>query len=161
MPRSWSLAWGLSLFGLGCLSGALGVEAYSTARAQAPAPIVVELSISEGAAAKVREATLALRDALQALQAEGQYESITDGTNSFLVFSGGGNAREDLESGQGVDPETFAALYAGLAIPEIADHLGRDPDGRLTYQNKVVRMYSASRLQQSFARQMQLADVGL
>ena len=56
--------------------------------------------------------------------------------NAFLVLSGGGNALDDLESGHGVDPETFAALYAGLAIPEIGDHLAKDDQSRLTYKGK-------------------------
>jgi hypothetical protein len=72
---------------------------------------------------------------------------------------GGLNAKEDLESGRGVDPETFAALYAAaydlkklnLKDESLADWvdiglLDYDAEGRLTYQNKVVRIYPVSRL---------------
>ena len=58
-----------------------------------------------------------------------------------------------------MDPETFAALYAAaydlkklnIKDESLADwidvnQLGYDAEGRLTYQNKVVRIYPVSRL---------------
>ena len=83
---------------------------------------------------------------------------MTAGVNAFLVLSGGGNARQDLESGNGVDPETFAALYAGQAIPEIQEQLGLDAENRVTYGGEVVRLYSRSRLSRMFAERVKLAD---
>ena len=67
------------------------------------------------------------------------------------------DAVADLDSGQGVDPVTFAGLYAGRAIQEVADHLSYDEEGRLLYKNKVVRMYSIERLKRLFAQQDLLA----
>ena len=96
--------------------------------------------------------------ATDALRGDGRYESITNDVNSFLVLSGGGNAREDLQSGAGVDPETFAALYAGGAIEEIQDQLGYDDENRLTFNNQVVRMYSKARLQRMLAERTKLAE---
>jgi hypothetical protein len=81
--------------------------------------------------------------------------------NSFLVLSGGGNARADLESGMGVDPETFAALYADQAIPEIQQNLAKDDDNRLTYNGTVVQMYSKSKLQRLYAERIKLTTTGL
>jgi hypothetical protein len=78
--------------------------------------------------------------------------------NAFLVLCGGGDARADLESGIGVDPETFAALYAGQAIPDIADLLDRDEENRLTYNGQVVRMYSKARLQRLYAERTKIAE---
>ncbi len=147
-------------FALGYLAGTIGLPVHSQARAQAvaadPPP-----DVSEATAAKIKEARYALQEALDSLEAEGKYESITTEMNPFLVLCGGGNARQDLESGRGVDPETFAALHAGLAIPEIGDHMGYDEKGRLTYQNNVVRMYSVSRLQHLYDQRLKFADPGL
>lgn len=119
-----------------------------------------ELEISEQAATRILEGYRRLNDARESLQAEGKYDAITEGLNTFLVLAGGGNAREDLESGRGVDPETFAALYAGRAVPEVQDLLDTDDQGRITYNNEVVRMYSKSRLERIFATRTQLTDVG-
>lgn len=114
--------------------------------------------ISEDTANKIRAAHRALREAMEALQAEGRYQTVTEGINTFLVTSGGGDARADLESGRGVDPETFAALYAGQASPEVQDLLGRDEQGRVTYNNEVVRMYSQARLQRLYAERLKLSE---
>ena len=89
------------------------------------------------------------------------------GTNYFAVSVGGIDAIKDLEESRGVDPETFAALYAGYAIPSVAKHLNlkkvRDAqghlqlviqavDGRLRYKGSVVRLYSPDRLREMFDR---------
>lgn len=108
---------------------------------------------------RLRAANNALRDAADALKSEGRYEAVTDEVNSFLVLSGGGNAKQDLDSGAGVDPETFAALYAGGAMPEIADQLEFDAENRLTYNGAVVRMYSKARLQRMLAERTKLAAI--
>ncbi|MBX3440416.1 MAG: hypothetical protein KF861_23200 [Planctomycetaceae bacterium] len=150
----------LVVFGLGYWVGAGGRGLDAQAQAQ-PAAKAAPLDVSPQVAGKIKEARYALQEAVKALQNDGRYETITADLNTFLILSGGGNAREDLESGRGVDPETFAALHAGLAIPEVADHLGYDDKGRLTYQNKVVRMYSVSRLQQSYQHRLMFADPAL
>jgi len=120
-----------------------------------------DVGISQETGDKIRAANKALNEAMESLQSEGKYESITEGINSFLVLSGGGSARADLESGRGVDPETFAALYAGRAIPEIQDLLGTDDQNRITYNNEVIRLYSKSRLRQILANRVKVTEVGL
>jgi len=139
--------------GFGYLCG-LGQVALPTVTAQ-------EDGKPDQATLKVNEAYKKLVDAKEALEAKGQYESITDGLNLFLILSGGGNAREDLESGRGVDPETFAGLYAGRALPELQPLLGVNEQGQVTYNNEVVRIYSKSRLQKVFAERLKYINVGL
>ncbi len=85
-----------------------------------------------------------------------KYRPAIQGINTFAVSVGGLDAIADLESGQGVDPETFAGLYADLAIPEISEDLGRDDNGRITYKNKVVQLYSISKLKALFAKRSAL-----
>jgi hypothetical protein len=104
---------------------------------------------------RVRDADRALADAMQALQDEKLYVPAIAGLNAFAVSVGGVDAVADLESGQGVDPETFAGLYAGQALPELSDRFSRDAEGRLTYRNKVVRMYNATRVKQLFAARLE------
>lgn len=149
---------GLTIFAIGYLAGTDGWFNLPRAHAQVAADLPPD--VSEATATKIKEARYALQEAMEALQSEGKYEAITADPNAFLILAGGGNAREDLEAGRGVDPETFAALYAGYATPEIADHLGYDDKRRLTYQNKVVRMYSVSRLQQMYHERMKFAEPG-
>ncbi|MGD9855287.1 MAG: hypothetical protein AB7U20_10090 [Planctomycetaceae bacterium] len=151
---------GLAVFGVGCLIGSGELTFPSRVQAQ---PVVADAppDISPASIAKIKEARYALQAAMDSLRSEGKYEAITTDMNAFLILSGGGNAREDLESGRGVDPETFAALHAGLAAPDIADHLGYDESRRLTYQNKVVRMSSVSRLQQDYNHRLKFAEPGL
>ncbi|MCA8996910.1 MAG: hypothetical protein KDA80_07990 [Planctomycetaceae bacterium] len=117
-----------------------------------------DVGISDSSAEKIRDAYRKLQEASEALQSEGRYAAVTEGVNAFLVLSGGGNAEEDLKSGRGVDPETFAALYSGKALPEIQDLLETDDQGRILYNNEVVRMYSKSRLQRLFAIRSQVAE---
>jgi hypothetical protein len=148
-----TIVYPLTLLGIGYLLGAWGAfDARSLPAQDAGA------EPSDEAITKIRSAQKALKEAADALQAEGRYESLTAGVNAFLVLSGGGNARQDLESGNGVDPETFAALYAGQAIPEIQEQLGLDAENRVTYGGEVVRLYSRSRLARMFAERVKLAD---
>ncbi|MCH9653647.1 MAG: hypothetical protein K0U86_17895 [Planctomycetes bacterium] len=100
---------------------------------------------------KIKGAVKQMLESQLALEEENFMTTATKGLNSFAVSCGGVNAMEDLESGNGVDPETFAALYADLAKPDVATHLGRDDQGRITYKNKIVRMYPVSRLKKMFA----------
>lgn len=118
-----------------------------------------EGGVTEETANKIREANRRLIDAMEALKSEGRYEAVTEGPNAFLILAGGGSAREDLESGRGVDPETFASLYAGRVLPEIKDLLGKDDQGRMTYNDEVIRIYSKSRLQRVLANRIKLTEV--
>ena len=90
------------------------------------------------------------------LSAGGQSTTVTSGINFFGTSVGGVNAEQDLEEGRGVDPETFAALYADLATPRIAEHLDYDELGRLRYKKNVVRIYSRERLKTLFSKRDQL-----
>lgn len=101
----------------------------------------------------------ALAAAAQALKDENRYTPATKSLNAYSVLVGGLNVLDDLESGRGVDPETFAALYAGDAAEEIKEHFGFDSDGRLTYKNRVVRIYPISRLQKLHAQRLVLTGV--
>lgn len=158
MLRLRTVVLGALLVGVGYLWGVSGIGLRTlTAQDQQPPP---DLNVSEQTANKIREANRRLNEAKEALEAEGKYETITEGLNSFLVMTGGGNARQDLESGRGVDPITFAALYAGRAIPEVQTLLGTDDQGRITYNNEVVRMYSKSRLEKLFANQSKIIELG-
>lgn len=150
-----SILFGAAMLALGYLLGTTGAVA-PAAFAQAEGS-----GVSQDSEAKIRSAQIALQEAMEQLRQDGNYTSITDGVNAFLVLSGGGDARRDLESGNGVDPETFAALYAGKAIPEIADALGQDDEGRITYNEKPIQMYSRKRLERMFAERLRIKDAGL
>jgi len=131
----------------GYVAGVTGLGLPQVLRAQdqtAPAA-------SEEAMAQIKAAYESLGAAMQALEQEDLYTPATRGVNAFAVIVGGVNAIEDLETNRGVDPETFAGLYAGTATDEVAEHLDRDEEGRLTYKNRVVRMYPISRLRKLFA----------
>lgn len=98
----------------------------------------------------------ALSAAAQALKDENRLVPATKTVNAFAVLCGGLNVVEDLESGRGVDPETFAALYAGDVNDELKEHLAFDSENRLTYKSKVVRIYPISRLQKLHAQRLVL-----
>lgn len=136
----WCLLGGV-MFGLGWLAGGANPLGQSVSGQDTKV---------ETAADKVVHASRAVKDAADALAAESKYETVTEGVNSFLVLAGGGNGTADLDAGV-VDPETFAALYAGAVKKEVKDQLQKDADGRLTYNGNVIRMYSKSRLEKIFA----------
>lgn len=97
-----------------------------------------------------------VRELNSLLLAGGQITTVTTGINFFGVSVGGVNAEQDLEEGRGVDPETFAALYADMATPKIAEHLDYDEQGRLRYKKNVIRIYSKERLRTLFNQKDQL-----
>jgi hypothetical protein len=103
-------------------------------------------TLSDETRAKIKAAADAMNAAVESLKLDQQWFPATKGINTFGVLTGGLNSMKDLEEGRGVDPETFAALYAGLAADEIADKIGRDPEGRVTFNGRLVRMYPVSRL---------------
>lgn len=142
----------VGLVAFGYVLGSSGVVTPTALRAQNEAE-----GPSEETRGKIRGAHDALSAAMTALEAEKLYVPAMKGTNAFAVLSGGADAKQDLETGRGVDPETFAALYADQATDEITAHLSKDEQGRLTYKGKVVRMYPISRLKKMFAERAKLS----
>lgn len=148
----WLMACGL--IGVGYLLGASGFAGTVRAWAQdekAEAPAAVQPgAVSEEAQKKITAAFESLKAAREALEADSRYVSATTTTNVFGILSGGLNAVEDLESGRGVDPETFAALYADLGTDAVKTKLTKDDKGRLVYGGKLIQMYPISRLRKTF-----------
>lgn len=140
-----------TLLGAGYLAGSLQVLKFPAVWAQEE-----NSGLSDEATKKIQTAYDAMKSAMDTLKQEGTYKSVTKGVNAYSVFAGGLNTEQDLEDGKGVDPETFAALYAGDAIESVAEHLSRDEEGRLTYKNKVVRIYPISRLKRVHAHRQEL-----
>jgi hypothetical protein len=134
---------------------AQGGKGKSRPGADAPPPL------SEETKTKIKAAADALRTAMEALITEGRYNSAIKGTNAFAVLTGSDNSLKDLQSRGGVDPETFAALYAGLASDSVIVDLGRDPEGRLTYKNRVVQMYPISVIRAAYARRADITGEDL
>jgi hypothetical protein len=100
--------------------------------------------------------TMASNDAADTLRSENAYTSGSEGLNYFAISVGGIDVMRDLEEGRGVDPETYAAVYADRASPEVSEHLDRDENGRWRYKGTVIRMYSRDRLKEMFQRRDQL-----
>lgn len=118
--------------------------------------------LSDEAKAKVKAAADALKAAQEALEAENRYgNSAIKGINAFTVLTGGGSSMEDLKSAGGVDPETFGALYAGLASDAVVVDLGRDSENRLTYKGRVVRMLPVSAIRAAYARRSEITGEDL
>ena len=144
-----------AVFAAGLLFGRLSQPA--TAMAQDDAAAEPPAPLSEASTNEVRASVRALESARDELEREGRYEPATTGVNPFLVLSGGGSAVEDLEGDQGVDPETFAALYAGRASDAVKEHLATDDDGRLLYKGTAVRMYSIEKLRRMYTQRDRLS----
>ncbi len=141
---------GLIVLGLlvtGYLFGVSGAFLSDSVLGQDPA-----VQLSPETDEKLKKANDALTAAMTALTSDQVYNSATKGMNSFLVSTGGGDAVADLEKGRGVDPETFAALYADLATDEVAQHLAKDEEERLTYKGKLVRIYPIKKLKELFTK---------
>ncbi|MDA0589789.1 MAG: hypothetical protein O2820_17545 [Planctomycetota bacterium] len=105
----------------------------------------------------ITEANDAIKKAADLLAQDGRYVPASKTPNVSAILSGGVDAMSDLETDRGVDPETFAALYADDSVDELAVDMDRDSLGRLTYKGKVVRMYSVSRLKKLYKMRMQYA----
>jgi hypothetical protein len=149
--RRWQSAFAYTgVLTLGYIAGVSGLGTTTPASAQ-------EAAAATKPNVKLGNAITAISEAADTLKTDGNYDTITQGTNAFLVLSGGGNAKADLESGQGVDPETYGALYAGLVIPELADQVTKDDNGRLVFNGQVIHMYSRSKLQRAYANRLKLA----
>ena len=100
---------------------------------------------------KLKNAATALKAAQEALKYERKFTSATQGLNVTSILLGGIDSKRDLELGQGVDPETFCALYANMADDSVAKDLSHDEEGRLKYKDRVVRMYSIDKLRKLYA----------
>jgi len=122
-------------------------EAPAQVQTQGPSKLTLE---------KIQIAYDALADAADALEKEGYYHAATKEVNVFAVLSGGVDAVNDLQSGNGVDPETFAAIYAGTIKPEVQELLQRDSSNHYTYDGKLVQMYPVSELRRRFIIRAQL-----
>ncbi len=142
MRSIWKSVAVLGLLSFGYVLGTTGVFSPKPLGAQAPAEDVP----SAESLTKLKEAFAAIKSAAETLEQENRYVPATTSLNVFSVMAGGINAVRDLEDGRGVDPETFAALYAGEAKPDIKEHLDHDDQGRLTYKGKVVRIFSKQRM---------------
>jgi hypothetical protein len=123
-------------------------------------------SLSDEAKTKIKAAADALKAAQEALEAENRFgTSATKGINAFTVLTGGsltaGGSMDDLKSAGGVDPETFGALYAGLAADAVVVDLGRDSENRLTYKGRVVRMLPVSAIRGAYARRSEITGEDL
>lgn len=150
---------GLGLLGLGYILGSLtgpnsifAADEKTPTRAGAkkdegPVNKAIE-GLTDETKNKLKNLAAAIRAANDALRLERKegFVPVTKGINVTSLLVGGLNSRLDLESGRGVDPETFAALYAGLANDEILPSLQRNPEGLLEYKQKVIRMYSIDKL---------------
>ena len=126
----------------------------------APEPVQAQAPKAETARDKIRAGYKLLEEAQQMLGQQSKHKSATEGVNSFAVMSGGIDAVRDLEEGRGVDPETFAALYAGEATEEVKKSLRMDDSKQqLTYKGRVIRLYSIDRLKKLYRQRNDIAGI--
>lgn len=144
-----------TVFGCGVVCGTFLQRELPVAQA-AQQEIGVE-EISSDTLTAYQKFRKACGDLEDSLVAESLNVRATEDTNFFALSVGGVDAIRDLEEGRGVDPETFASLYADRASPEITQHLDTDDLGRIRYKGTVVRMYSKERLRDVFQRRDQIA----
>ena len=142
-----------AVLGAGYVLGSLNLFAPNTVSAQ---PAGTKTDAIE---AKIKKAHEDLKTLQKELVNAGRYQPVVTGVNSFAVTVGGVNAVKDLEEGRGVDPETFAGIYAEQFQPNLASSFKKDRDGRWTYKNKVVRMYSEKRIKELIANRLRIAGV--
>lgn len=168
MRRTPVIVIGLTLFAAGFVCGHLDFALPSTVRATQEDPV----KFSNDALAAYAKTRKAVSDLNDTFIAAGLSTTATSDINYFSVSVGGIDVQRDLEEGRGVDPETFAALYAfedqelgatgkkervfkrfGV---DVSQHLDSDEHGRIRYKKKVVQMYSTERLNLLFERRDQL-----
>lgn len=154
MRPMWKTMSVLAVLGFGYVLG--------TTNALSPRPLGAQAGDGAGpspeATKKVSEAFNALKAAAETLEQENLYVSATPNLNVFSIAAGGINAVQDLEDGRGVDPETFAALYAGEGKPEVKEHLDNDDQGRLTYKGKVIRIYPKQRMKKIYQERLKFTS---
>lgn len=146
MRLLWKTVSVLSIFGLGYLAGGAQWTGTSSATAQGLGNDPPGQEITKS----ITDAYAALQTVRRNLNQESRYIPATKVMNVTGIMAGGIDAMADLESGRGVDPETFGALYANLASDDVAIELETDQNGRLTYKGSVIRMYSIERLKAMF-----------
>jgi hypothetical protein len=144
-------ALGVVLFGLGYFAGTVQTDPVQAVHAQGSADANAP---SDAVGKEISTVYTALQSARDILSQEGRYVPATQTLNVSAIVAGGVDAVADLEAGRGVDPETFAALYADQASDDIRPEMGTDEHGRLTYKGKVIRMYSVSRLKQMYQERL-------
>jgi len=152
MIRIRTLATGVLLLVAGYAAGVLTSATAATLQAQQGD----DLQFGTDVLRAYRLVNKSVRELNSLLSAGGQSTTVTTGINFFGASVGGVNAEQDLEEGRGVDPETFAGLYADMAIPKIAENLDYDEQGRLRYKKNVIRVYSKERLRALFHQRDQL-----
>lgn len=152
MRSFWKTVSVLSIFGLGYLAGAMQLTGQSSAVAQ-----LADDAVGEEVTKSITAAYSALQTVRSNLNQEGRYNPATKMMNVNGVMAGGIDSIADLESGLGVDPETFGALYADLASDEVSINLDYDENGRLTYKGKIVRIYSIERLKAFYKKRLKFA----
>lgn len=148
------------LFAVGYLAGQQQLLSQQQAAAQEEEEESIRSQLSVEANDKLQDVYTSINGATAVLQGESRHRSAIVGFNSFGVTVGGLDAIRDLEEGRGVDPETFAGLYAGLAIEEVSPHIAFNEDGQLTYKDKIVRMYPTSRLKRLYGERLKMAGLG-
>lgn len=168
MRRSLMILSLIGVFGLGYVVGTSGLMSASRLWAEdqaakkesaevKPAPPIQ--GISTETQTKIKAAHDALVAAADALKAENRYVVAGADVNAFSVLCGGLNAVQDLEGGQGVDPETFASLYAGAVTDDVKNKLTRDNKNQILYNGKLVQMYPISQIKRTMALRLQLAGI--
>ncbi|QDT38034.1 hypothetical protein [Stratiformator vulcanicus] len=138
-----------ALMAVGYLLGMSLHSGNSVARAQVA-------DLSEDNAEQLRQAYRLMSIVQTSLETRGKYTPAIQGINPMAVYAGGLDAVGDLEGGRGVDPVTFAGLYGGLAVGPVNEELGYDEQGRLTYKDRVVRMYPVRKIKQLFSERTAL-----
>ena len=144
-------AYTASLLAFGYFIGASGSLMPQSSNAQPPGALgeegaQAEITLSNESVAQIQRIHESLSQLMETMSLAGTYTPATEGVNPYLILTGGGSAIDDLEQGTGVDPITFADLYAGKATQEIEDSLSWDQSKRLMYKNKLVRVYSVEKL---------------
>ena|SRR5579872_1777890 len=171
MRTSITVTSGMALLLIGYIAGGshllspaalLAQGAAGKAKARPSADAQAAQQLSDETQAKIKAAAEALKAAQEALEAENRLgASATKGVNAFTILTGGGSTLADLKTSDGVDPETFGALYAGLASDTVVVDLGRDSENRLTYKGRVIRMYPISRIRVGYVRRSEITGEDL
>ena len=154
MGRLKTVVSGLILFAAGYDTATL--NGFAPSQIEATQDAAAQGQLSEDALKAYKKVSKAIRELNNLYVASGESTSAFEGVNYFAASVGGINAERDLEEGRGVDPETFAAIYADKASPKIKENLDRDELGRLRYKKIVIRLYSQERLQMMFKQRDQL-----
>lgn len=142
------------IFGAGYVCGQMQVGEPELARAVVQEEGVD--SISNETLTNYQKFRKAATDLQASLQGENLNVGATEDPNFFALSVGGIDAVRDLEEGRGVDPETFAAIYADRVTTEVRAALDTDADGRIRYKGTVIRLYSKDKLNEIFNRRKQV-----